>query len=219
MKITVIYDNNAKDGLKSGWGFSCLIESDKNILFDCGDNEKSLLYNIKKLAIDLKTIDMIILSHEHWDHTGGLADILKSAENVTVVLPKSFSDEMKVAISKHAKIIEITECRELSEDVFSIGELNGHGQPNEQALALKTSKGVMVITGCAHPGISEILKEAEKHGKIYGILGGFHDFSDFDVLEGIELLAPCHCTKHLKEIQDTYPENYRKINAGSVIEL
>ena len=72
MKITIVYDNNAQEGLKCGWGFSCLIETGtNNILFDTGWDGHLLLENMEKLGIDPQIIDTLVLSHQHWDHIGG----------------------------------------------------------------------------------------------------------------------------------------------------
>ncbi len=47
IKIAIVYDNNAKEGLKADWGFSCLIENNKKVLFDAGADSDILLYNMK----------------------------------------------------------------------------------------------------------------------------------------------------------------------------
>jgi len=96
MKITIVYDNNAREGLKKGWGFSCLIEDDKKILFDTGDDSEALLFNMEKLNIKLNEIDIIVLSHEHWDHAGGLQGLLKYIPKVRVIKPAEFSEINKI---------------------------------------------------------------------------------------------------------------------------
>ena len=97
MKMTVIYDNNSyKAGLENGWGFSCFIEgAEKTILFDTGSNPFLLLRNIKCLKIDPEAIDLIFLSHMHWDHMGGLYGIVENKKAVTVFLSKAYSKRIK----------------------------------------------------------------------------------------------------------------------------
>ena len=73
MKITIIYDNEtSRRDLTPDWGFACLVEAHgKNILFDAGANGAILLDNMKNLNIDPESIEIIVISHAHWDHTGG----------------------------------------------------------------------------------------------------------------------------------------------------
>ncbi len=77
--LITIYDNyqyNPK--LKTGWGFSCLVKvNGKNILFDTGGNDSILLGNMEKMNIDPNQIDIVVLSHIHGDHTGGLTEFLE----------------------------------------------------------------------------------------------------------------------------------------------
>ncbi|MBN2330498.1 MAG: MBL fold metallo-hydrolase [Candidatus Aenigmarchaeota archaeon] len=219
MKITVVYDNNAGRGLKTGWGFSCLIDNGKKILFDCGDSGEKLIFNMKKLGMDPKDIGSVLLSHEHWDHIGGLLQFLEMNDRVTVYVPKSFSTGIKEKIGLKAGMKEVDSGEEISENVYTTGQLGGPGTVKEQSVALKTSKGYFIITGCAHPGLKAIIEKSRSLGKIYGIMGGFHDFSDFGILKGMELVAPCHCTQNAREIKRLFPGSYREIKSGSVIEL
>jgi 7,8-dihydropterin-6-yl-methyl-4-(beta-D-ribofuranosyl)aminobenzene 5'-phosphate synthase len=219
MKITVLYDNNAKTGLKSGWGFSCLIEDGKKILFDCGDNGENLILNMKKLDIDPKDIELVVLSHEHWDHIGGLLKFVEKNHKVTVYVLKSFSKSIKDNVSKKASIIEVDGKERISENVYTTGQLGDFGELKEQSMELKTPRGYLIITGCAHPGLKTIVEKSGEFGKIFGIMGGFHEFSEFKILKGMEFVAPCHCTQNAQKIKRLYPDSYKEIKAGSVIEL
>lgn len=76
VKITILYDNNCLPGFKASWGFSCLIETKENsIIFDTGWDGNILLHNLALAQVKLEEIDMVVLSHSHWDHTGGLTHI------------------------------------------------------------------------------------------------------------------------------------------------
>jgi len=200
MKITIIYDNEANPGLKSGWGFSCLIEGKERLLFDTGDSSKKLIYNMKQLNIVPETIDKVIISHNHWDHTGGLKGFLRLNNNAKIFYPKSFSKPTEIFIGVH-----------------STGALGTFIK--EQSLVVNTQKGNLAITGCAHPGLGNILQVAKKLGKVYGVIGGFHGFSDFKQLEDIELIGPCHCTRYSKKIMEKYPRHFKQVKAGIVIEI
>lgn len=118
-------------------GFSCLIEEKrKKILFDTGCEGPGLLYNIKKLGYNIKNINALIISHQHWDHTGGLFDVLN---------------------------------------------LNN------------------------------------KYGKVYAIIGGLHDFKEYDILKNIEILGVCHCTQNINKIKQKFPKQFKEIKGGDII--
>jgi len=213
MKITVVYDNEVKkDGLRAGWGFSAIIEGEKAspILFDTGADSPTLLHNMKELNIDPKSIDTIVISHAHGDHTGGLSELLKINETARLFLPSSLRTEFlgrAVTIVKNAI--------QICEGVFSTGELEGV----EQSLALKTEKGIFVVTGCAHPAMRNILGAASKFGKLYGIAGGFHGFRDFKLFERLSIIYLCHCSQYKGEILDLFPGKASQCGAGLVIEI
>ena len=200
MKITIIYDNNARPGFESGWGFSCLVDSNQRILFDTGDNGRKLIHNFEKANVNPKSVNKVVLSHNHWDHVDGLEVFRKFNSEAEVVPPNSFS-----------------EPTEISPGIYTTGALGV--LPREQSLVAKTEKGNIVITGCAHPGLDRILQTARGLGQIYGVLGGFHGFSKFAELGGIQLIAPCHCTQHTEQIKQKYPAQFEQIQAGSVIEI
>lgn len=200
MKITILYDNSANPGLKSGWGFSCLVDSGRKILFDTGDNGEKLMYNFEKLNIDPKSVDQVVLSHNHWDHVDGLGGFQKLNHKAEVIYPEAFPQPT-----------------EISKGIYSTGALGR--LIKEQALITKTEKGIIVVTGCAHPGLERILQVSRKLGQIYGVLGGFHGFSKFDELDGIRLIGPCHCTQYKQEIKERYPGEFIDIRAGSIIEV
>jgi len=204
MKLKITYNNEAKEGFSSGWGFSCLIEADnKKILFDTGDKHSGLLYNMKKLGIDPKDIEIVVISHNHWDHTGGLNGFLKENGNkAKVINPDDFSKPNKI-----------------TENVYSTGALDSLMAPKEQSLFIKTKKGLVVIVGCSHPGVDKILDVAENFGRIYAIIGGFHGFSKLERLEGIKIIGACHCTQYMREIKEKFPQQFKEIKAGNVLEF
>ena len=213
MKITIVYDNEvSKAGLRAGWGFSALIESEKTapILFDTGADSPTLLHNMKELNIDPKNIEIIVISHPHGDHTGGLSEILRINETAQIFLPISFR-----RAPPGRKVTMVKDAIQIGENVFSIGELEGI----EQSLALETERGIFVVTGCAHPAMRNILGAASKFGKLYGIAGGFHAFHDFKLFENLSLIYPCHCTQYKSEILDLFLGKASQCGAGLVIEL
>jgi 7,8-dihydropterin-6-yl-methyl-4-(beta-D-ribofuranosyl)aminobenzene 5'-phosphate synthase len=213
MKITVVYDNEVrKVGLREGLGFSALIEGAgvAPLLFDTGADGPTLLHNMKELNIIPQDISIIVISHAHGDHTGGLSTILRINEIAELYLPSSFRRAFP-----ERKVIVVKGPVQICGNTFSTGELEGV----EQSLALKTDKGILVLTGCAHPGVEMILATAAKFGKLYGIVGGLHGFRDFSVLNGLSVICPCHCTVRKQEIRDLFKDETLQCGAGAVIEL
>ena len=102
LSLTIIYDNNPfKKGLETRWGFSCYVKgTEKTILFDVGGEGSVLLANMRKLGIDPKAVDVIVLSHIHYDHIGGLSDFLKVNPAVTVYMPRSLPKSVKDTVTK-----------------------------------------------------------------------------------------------------------------------
>jgi len=215
MKVTIVYDNDVlKKGLKPGWGFSCLINND--ILLDTGGDGIALLDNMKRLDITPNDIKSVVLSHGHGDHTGGLLELLEENRDLSVYALTSLSKWLKNQIPAKTKLVEVREQMQIRRDIFTTGELGTYIK--EQSLICLDKRGVFVITGCSHPGLHIILNAASKFGEIYGVIGGFHGFSDLGILKGIKLVSPCHCTSYKREIARTFPKQYVRCGAGLVIE-
>ena len=236
MKLTVIYDNEAKEGLNSGWGFSCLIETLGNtILFDTGWDGHVLLENMEKLGFSPEDIDILVLSHQHWDHIGGVPTFLNMKSDVDIFMPASFSPNLKREISTRGnqagtftslsnidssmtpRSHDIKTPQEICEGVYTTGELGK--EIKEQSLILRSDKGLYVITGCAHPGLPAILDAASSFGNVVGIVGGLHDSQDYGLFKGMHLIGAGHCTAHKKEIKMKYPDAFVDIFAGYSVEF
>lgn len=217
-RLTVIYDNKASQDFTGSWGFSVLIETGhETLLFDTGWDGHLLLSHMKRLNIDPASIRKLIISHQHWDHIGGLPEILQANPGLEVYVPASFSENLKKEIEKRATLIEIKEPVEISQGIWSTGELGD--KVKEQALVLDTGNGCYVLTGCAHPGLAAILDTASHYGKVKGILGGLHDNDEFDRLREMELIAAGHCTAHREKIKEIFPETFIEIEVGLCLDL
>ena len=232
-RLTILFDNNPYDyRLKSSWGFSCLIELErKTILFDTGGDGEILLYNMRVLNKDPKTIDMIVLSHIHGDHTGGIWSILREKPALKVYIPESFPQEFEQRLENfRARIVRVmSSSLQILPGVWSTGEI-GHGI-KEQSLIIDTSKGMILVTGCAHPGIVNIIKKAKTTAKknIYMVVGGWHLSSagernirgiiDAFLRMGIQKVAPCHCTGDLAiaMFKSSYGRDFIQAGVGKVI--
>ena len=216
MQVRIVTDNEAQAGFKSDWGFSCLIETDNcNLLFDTGYSRDILAFNLQQLHVPREAIGTMVLSHEHSDHIGGLNAVRHPGMRVFV--PSSFSRRFKHAVAQVTQMIDVTRPQEIVPGVYTTGEL-GAWQKKEQSLVLKTPNGMVVVTGCGHPGLEAILAAAATFGQLYGIIGGFHSFSQLELLHELDLIVPCHCTAHKREILERYPDKTERCGAGLVLE-
>lgn len=209
MNITIIYDNTSfRKDLRHDWGFSALIEvNGRKILFDTGAKGSVLFSNMVKLGIDPAEIDDVFISHHHYDHTGGLSAFLDKNREITLWTPDSFRGVKDVK-----KVVRVDNACEMYDGIYSTGELEGI----EHSLCIKTSKGVVIITGCSHPEMENILNAASRFGKIYGITGGLHGTRP-EALRDLNLICATHCTEYKEEIKALYPESYIEGGAGKSI--
>jgi 7,8-dihydropterin-6-yl-methyl-4-(beta-D-ribofuranosyl)aminobenzene 5'-phosphate synthase len=233
LKLTILCDNSKSDAqLEANWGFSCLVETHgKVIMFDTGDDSVTLLDNMRKLNLDSAKIDAIMLSHNHRDHVGGLSRFLAANNNVIVYLPKSFSESFKEVVrSFGAQTEEESEAKELFAGVYSTGELGN--EIYEQSLIIITSSGLVIITGCAHPGVVNIVRKARDmlpDKPVFLVLGGFHMDGETSsqigrVVEnlwqlGVINVSPCHCSgdETRRFFQEKYGEHYIDSSVGKTI--
>ncbi len=230
--VTILYDNNAFTPAADGdWGFSCLVEgTEKTILFDAGTNPEVFFRNVEALDVDLTEVDLVVISHEHGDHTGALAQALEKHRGLTVYHPASFSGQFVSSVTHAgATSVPVTEPVGIVDDVYLTGEMGG--DIKELSLILRTGDGLVVITGCSHPGIVEILERTQKtlDEKIVMVLGGFHLLRHSDeemaaIIErfqqlGVERCGPTHCTgdQQIAAFQDAYGDNFVAMGAGRVL--
>lgn len=221
MKISVVYDNETiKSNLFIGHGFSALLE-DKNfsLIFDTGWNGPILLKNLDSMKKDINKIKYVFLSHQHWDHIGGVPDLLdRIGHKVIFVIPYSFTSGLKKELSKYGSLIEVgKEPYEFADRYFSTGEMSSSIGIKEHALFIDSKKRILLV-GCAHPDVYKIL---QKTGKVDILIGGFHDFSRIELLEDMvnEIIFPCHCTKKKKEILNFYKNKSKRCGTGLEVEI
>ncbi len=234
LKFTILYDNYLHEqGTKTDWGFSCLIEgTEKVILFDTGTKPDILLHNVDHLGVDLKKVEQIVISHDHYDHIGGLPKVLDRNHDVSVYLPVSFAYEIVRSVErKKAKVVSVDEPVEICPNVYSTGEMGV--QIKEQSLIINTKKGLIIVTGCSHQGIVNILKRAKKlfDRPIYLVFGGFHlggmadakveaIIQDFKEI-GVEKCGATHCTgeRPIELFKKAFGDNYVPMGTGRILEI
>ena len=283
-RITVLVENAPKYDtyLKGCFGLSLWIEVqtqgvEKKILFDVGPLAEPLLYNAEALGIEIADVDLIVLSHCHFDHTAALADLMGHIDgDVSVlahpeILRQAFKLEpgfMDYGMSGRnarenleglgARFILSKSPQEVFPGVMYSGEVprreafeerggvssftiddGGEMIPDairdDVSLAVNLGdRGLVILTGCAHAGpISSIghMVAVTGVGRIEGIMGGFHllEADSMRVDETVKRLgefaptwiAPMHCTGLIPSaaIADAFPEGFRELHAGDVLEL
>ena len=234
LRFTVLYDNYLhKEGTKADWGFSCLIEgTEKTILFDTGTQPQILMHNVEVLGVDLKKVDQVVISHDHGDHTGGLTAVLEINPNVTVFFPVSFRPEFGRQVeSLQAEARTVDKPIEICRAVYLTGEMGD--EIKEQSMIIDTPKGLIIVTGCSHQGIVNILKRARemRDKPIRLVFGGFHlgrksDAEMQEIIAGfkslkVEKCGATHCTgdAQIAMFKKAFGENYIPMGTGRVVEV
>jgi 7,8-dihydropterin-6-yl-methyl-4-(beta-D-ribofuranosyl)aminobenzene 5'-phosphate synthase len=231
LTITIVFDNKTVDpAYTPTWGFAALVEyGDHTLLFDTGADGTILLDNMAALGIDPLSIDSVVLSHIHGDHVGGLASLQATGVRPVVYVPPSFPDDFKRRVGEVTTLVEVEPGQVFAKGLFTTGEMGGGIR--EQALIIKTTHGLVVITGCAHPGVANMVMQAKDlfDEPVYLVLGGFHlsDRHEAEIAHIIESfrqmdvqkVAPCHCTgdEAIQMFADEYGEDFIEVGAGTVI--
>lgn len=256
MKITTLIENheNPEKGLAGEHGLSLLLEIDeKKILFDTGQTG-IFVENAQKLSVDLCNLDMVFLSHGHYDHTGGVPALAACGYHGKMYAGKGFFAK------KYKKLPDGTykyNGNPFSEETYKISLIEKNMQrvtehvivfrnfrrktsfehlnpkfylekekidefTDEICLGVETSKGIVVLAGCSHVGIVNMIWTVKKctQKPIIGIAGGTHLIeageerltATIQALkqEPLEFLAVSHCTgeQHMKQLKESFGEKF-----------
>jgi 7,8-dihydropterin-6-yl-methyl-4-(beta-D-ribofuranosyl)aminobenzene 5'-phosphate synthase len=229
--ITTLFDNYSFDSrLKTSWGFSALVQrGEHTVLFDTGASGAILLENMSILGIEPTAIESIVLSHIHGDHVDGLQALLNTGIQPTVCVPPSFPSYFKDSVRQSTELVDVEPGLLIAEDIYTTGEIGS--QIPEQALVIRTTKGLVVITGCAHPGVVQMVERAQElfGDPIYLVMGGFHLLNkpasainsiieDFRRLE-VQKVAPSHCTgdQAIALFREAYQDDFIEAGVGKVL--
>lgn len=271
------------DALLAEHGFSALVTATKGgqqhrILFDAGTTPAGMSENMRRLGIDAKDVEAVVLSHGHFDHTTGMAGFIRAVgrANLPVIIHPEFWTRRRIAIpgrdpidlpsTSRAALIgagfDIIEERQPSflfgRSLLITGEVDrttefergfpihqarrdGHWQPDplildDQALiAHVRDKGLVVLTGCGHAGIVNIVRYAKELTGIedvYAVIGGFHLVGPLfepvipptvaaliDI--GPQVIVPAHCTGWRAQLAlaNAFPDRYIQNTVGTRYEL
>ena len=232
LRLTVLYDNvSGSPELRSDWGFAALVEyGSHKLLFDTGASGAILLDNMEQLGVDPHSIEAVILSHEHYDHTGGLQALLDTGVRPSVYAPAEFGNSFKEPVRNQTELVEVTDAVEVIPGVHITRPM---GVITEQALVVETGDGAVVITGCAHPGAAEMVRQAQAvtSSRIAYLVGGLHLFrtpsemvpplvTELQEL-GVDRILPAHCTGDgaIDLFHTAYGEDFTEGGVGRTVTI
>lgn len=231
VSVTIIYDNYQEDSsLESDWGFACLVEyQDHQLLFDAGGNPDIYKKNVKLLEIDPEEISGLFISHKHGDHTAGIPWITEINPSIKCYLPASYMEELKSIDKLPRNSTGLSKPEHLYGPFYSTGD--NFTAFKEQGLVIKTEDGGVLITGCGHPGVIEMVSAArEELGiKVHTVIGGLHLLQTPDetvkkIAEklqqmGIKQICPTHCTgdKAIALFKESFRDGYISGGTGKEI--
>jgi 7,8-dihydropterin-6-yl-methyl-4-(beta-D-ribofuranosyl)aminobenzene 5'-phosphate synthase len=218
IKMTTIVENSTSvPGVVAEWGISVFVEAgDRSFLLDTGTSGVAVS-NADRLSIDLKKTEAIILSHGHYDHTGGLQAVLEriGRSHVPIVAHPEVLGRKYSYKNNTYRYIGIPSCQDalkslgarfelssapvwLTEDIAASGEeplttdFEGvadnmrikEGEEfvqdpmaDDQSLYIRTDLGLIIILGCGHRGMINIIRHARKlmdTARVYMVIGGTH---------------------------------------------
>jgi 7,8-dihydropterin-6-yl-methyl-4-(beta-D-ribofuranosyl)aminobenzene 5'-phosphate synthase len=236
MEITIVFDNyNHDPEIASLWGFSAFLQmSDQTILFDTGSNGPVLLKNIQTLGLNVKDINTLFISHPHWDHTGGVDSVIEHNQHLHIFAPDSLSKHLIDDLKSQAQDVTIIsyQAAQLFDHVYSTGVMD-EDLIGEQSMIIDTKEGLVIITGCAHPGIVNIADKARQmlDKEILLLMGGFHLLSESPAAiqkviqslqnSAVNYVCPTHCSGDLakKMFKESFNEKYIEGGVGTKINL
>ncbi len=230
--VSVIYDNYVHTrGMTADWGYSILIEGPaKTVLFDTGTRPAIFKSNFGMMELNASGIDAVVLSHEHRDHTGGISAFAEMKTGIPVIMPHDFQETFIQSMAGLGlKPFMVREPAAICDHLYTSGVFDF--PLSEQVLVLDTKKGLVVMTGCSHPGIVGMLRDIKSSfdKNIYMVFGGFHlmnktDDEMNDIIAGMKSLGvvkcgATHCTgeRQINLIREKFGDGFVELGVGNTV--
>ena len=238
LRVITLVDNDVWErGLASSWGLSFYVEAQiegrqHKVLMDTSGSSDALFGNTSKLGVDFSALEALFISHWHSDHCGSLGHILPLLRRSNPIYVPSLSlYGFKTIVEAGGFPKVCSKPTKLMEGMMSTGEM-GNGIEEHSLLINVKKMGLVVLTGCSHPGIIDIAKRAQEVSgiaNIYAVMGGFHISSVHEGINvakslcemGVKLISPCHCT-HIEAktgIAKVIGEGYVRNGSGRIISI
>ncbi len=229
MIIEIVFNNYSQlKGPVPAWGMSALIDNGvEKILFDTGSDGEVLIENLRRLDLSVESIGKVVLSHNHWDHIGGLSELARVSPSLEIYAPDLDEELLSEVSSRGARVHMVSGSVDIASGIRTTGVLS---RPlPEQALWVETGKGNVIVTGCSHPGVENLVALVPSPRHL--VTGGFHLLkSDMSVLEqtakaldesGVEFLAPSHCTgdSAMEYFKQYFGERFKYGGLGARFEI
>jgi 7,8-dihydropterin-6-yl-methyl-4-(beta-D-ribofuranosyl)aminobenzene 5'-phosphate synthase len=266
--LSLVEDETDNDKLCSIHGVSFLITLDDGykLLFDTGQKDV-FIRNSKILSADPFSSDVCVISHNHYDHSGGLIHLINGSFNSPIYVHEKFLvDRFSIRNGKlvssvgidsklldYKKLVMVKDSiTKIHENVYILANVNLENDfeaisknfvvkkgddfiqdnfEDEISLIIDSEKGLIIISGCSHRGMINILNSVKRFfdKNIYAFIGGTHliGSSDFRLSQTVKklnnfdlkILGACHCTgdKAMKLLSKEFKDSFVRIKTGTYL--
>ena len=269
--VNLVENTEGASGCAAAHGLSFYIETPSHrLLVDAGPSDL-IIENAARLGVDLGTVDTVVLSHGHYDHSDGLPAFARMNPNARIFMRRTAAKKymsvigglhyigMEPSIEHLPQVAWVDGCLDIDGELSLFGDIHGRRRwpggnrsllveergectqdtfDHEQCLVIREGGRRVLLSGCAHSGILNIL---DRFAELYGgapdaVISGFHMMKqgDHDEGERSDILATaeelmrlptrfytCHCTglPAFDLMKSVMGDKLRYVHSGDIIEL